>query len=53
MKKQLAKKANDFTTPLFLFKAGQTAMELKEFSKAEHYLQKLKKTILNLTKVKI
>ena len=29
------KKDNDFTTPLFLFKAAQTAMGLKEYSKAE------------------
>ena len=28
------KKENEFTTPLFLYKAGQTAMELKKFDKA-------------------
>lgn len=32
--KAAKKKDNDFTTPLFLFKAGQTAMQLKDFSKA-------------------
>lgn len=32
--KAASKKDNDFTTPLFLYKAGITAMELKEFDKA-------------------
>ncbi|KGL63700.1 tetratricopeptide repeat protein [Polaribacter sp. Hel1_85] len=36
------KKANEFTTPLFLFKAGQTAMELKNYSKAETLFTKIK-----------
>lgn len=36
------KKGNDFTTPLYLFKAGQTAMELKEFKKAEAFFTKIK-----------
>jgi len=36
------KKSNDFTTPLYLFKAGQTAMELKDFSKAETLFTKIK-----------
>lgn len=29
------KKANEFTAPLFLYKAGLTALELKKYSKAE------------------
>ncbi len=29
------KKDNEFTAPLFLFKAAQTAMQIKDFSKAE------------------
>jgi tetratricopeptide (TPR) repeat protein len=41
------KKNNEFTTPLFLFKAGQTAMELKKFSKAETLFTKIKE---NFTK---
>lgn len=36
------KKANEFTTPLFLFKAGQTAMQLKEYSKAESLFTAIK-----------
>jgi len=36
------KKANEFTTPLFLFKAGQTAMSLKNYSKAESLFTKIK-----------
>ena len=36
------KKANEFTTPLFLYKAGQTAMELKKFDKAEQLFTKIK-----------
>lgn len=36
------KKNNEFTTPLFLFKAGQTAMSLKEYSKAEGFFTKIK-----------
>ena len=36
------KKNNEFTTPLFLFKAGQTAMELKNYSKAESLFAKIK-----------
>ncbi len=36
------KKDNDFTSPLFLFKAAQTAMGLKEFSKAEDFFTKIK-----------
>jgi tetratricopeptide (TPR) repeat protein len=36
------KKDNEFTTPLYLFKAGQTAMNLKEFKKAEGFFTKIK-----------
>lgn len=36
------KKDNEFTTPLFLFKAGTAAMELSEFSKAEKLFTKIK-----------
>lgn len=37
------KKDNDFTAPLFLYKAAQTAMSLKEYSKAESLFTKIKK----------
>ena len=36
------KKDNQFTSPLFLFKAGQIAMELKEYSKAEKLFSTIK-----------
>ncbi|WP_298766460.1 tetratricopeptide repeat protein [uncultured Polaribacter sp.] len=36
------KKDNTFTSPLFLYKAGQTAMQLKEFGKAETLFSKIK-----------
>lgn len=36
------KKDNEFTTPLYLFKAGETAMNLKEFKKAESFFTKIK-----------
>lgn len=36
------KKSNDFTTPLFLFKAGITAMELKDYNKALTLFKKIK-----------
>ncbi|WP_397446800.1 tol-pal system YbgF family protein [Polaribacter sp. R77954] len=36
------KKANEFTTPLFLYKAGQTAMLIKNYSKAEEMFTKIK-----------
>mgnify|MGYP000047097598 CR=1 FL=1 len=36
------KKDNEFTTPLFLYKAGITAMELKEFDKATSLFTKIK-----------
>ncbi|WP_196893398.1 tetratricopeptide repeat protein [Aureivirga marina] len=35
-------KANDFTTPLFLYKAALTAMDLNNFAKAEQYFTKIK-----------
>jgi tetratricopeptide (TPR) repeat protein len=34
-------KNNEFTSPLFLFKAGQAAMELKEYSKAASLFAKI------------
>jgi tetratricopeptide (TPR) repeat protein len=37
-----ANKENEFTSPLFLFKAGQLAMVQKEFSKAENLFTKIK-----------
>ncbi len=36
------KKKNDFTRPLFLFKAAMTAMELEDFSKAERFFTEIK-----------
>lgn len=33
---------NNFTTPLFLFKAGITAMELKKYSQAEKFFTQIK-----------
>jgi tetratricopeptide (TPR) repeat protein len=36
------KKDNDFTSPLFLYKAGITAMDLKKFDKAESLFTKIK-----------
>ena len=36
------KKANEFTTPLFLYKAGQTAMSLKKYDKAEKLFTQIK-----------
>jgi tetratricopeptide (TPR) repeat protein len=36
------KKDNDFTTPLFLYKAGLTAMELKKFGKAAALFTEIK-----------
>jgi tetratricopeptide (TPR) repeat protein len=35
------KKDNDFTSPLFLYKAGMTAMELEKFDKAESLFTKI------------
>lgn len=36
------KKNNEFTTPLFLYKAGQTAMFLKDYAKAQKLFEKIK-----------
>jgi tetratricopeptide (TPR) repeat protein len=36
------KKSNEFTTPMFLFKAGQTAMSLEKYSKAEQLFTQIK-----------
>ena len=36
------KKNNNFTTPLFLYKAAETAMFLKEYSKAEELFTRIK-----------
>ncbi len=36
------KKENDFTSPMFLFKAGQLAIQLKDFSKAEKLFTTIK-----------
>ena len=47
------KKDNEFTTPLFLYKAGMTAMELKKFDKAEALFTKIKKITQHLTKEQI
>jgi tetratricopeptide (TPR) repeat protein len=35
-------KDNNFSTPLFLFKAGNTAMELENYSKAQELFEKIK-----------
>ncbi|MGJ8745642.1 tetratricopeptide repeat protein [Polaribacter sp.] len=40
--KAAAKKENEFTTPLYLYKAGQTAMNLKKFDKAEKLFTQIK-----------
>lgn len=36
------KKANDYTAPMFLFKAGQLAMQLEKYSKAESLFTTIK-----------
>jgi len=36
------KKANSFTTPLYLYKAGLTALDLKKFNKAEKLFARIK-----------
>tara|TARA_B110000046_G_scaffold169306_1_gene188307 strand:+ start:3511 stop:4275 length:765 start_codon:yes stop_codon:yes gene_type:complete len=38
------KKENEFTTPLFLYKAAQTAMFLKEYNKAEKLFTQIKES---------
>ena len=37
------KQDNEFTTPMFLYKAAQTAMSLKQFSKAESLFSRIEK----------
>lgn len=37
------KKDNEFTTPLFLLKAGQTAISLEKYSKAESFFERIEK----------
>ena len=44
------KKDNEFTTPLFLYKAGQTAMLLKDYSKAETLFTRIKDNYPNSDK---
>jgi len=39
--KAATKKSNEFTAPLFLFKAGQAAMELKKYTTAETLFTKI------------
>ncbi|MDZ7613937.1 MAG: hypothetical protein U5K51_09755 [Flavobacteriaceae bacterium] len=36
-------KDNDFTSPLYLFKAGQTATDLKNYEKAGAFFERIKK----------
>ncbi|MDX6746141.1 tetratricopeptide repeat protein [Polaribacter sp. PL03] len=40
--KAASKKQNDYTSPLFLYKAGMTAMELKKFDKAASLFTEIK-----------
>tara|TARA_R110002049_G_scaffold609_7_gene3468 strand:- start:10259 stop:11023 length:765 start_codon:yes stop_codon:yes gene_type:complete len=40
--KAASKKENEYTAPLFLYKAGMTAMELKKFDKAASLFTKIK-----------
>jgi len=42
-------KDNNFSTPLFLFKAGNTAMELEKYSKAQELFEKIKNDYPNAT----
>ncbi len=41
------KKDNDFTAPLYLFKAGQTALLLKDYNTAEKMFERIKKDYPN------
>ena len=43
---------NDFSTPLFFFKAGNTAMDLKKFDKALELFKKIKKDYPNSEEAK-
>ncbi len=40
---------NNFSTPLFLFKAGNTAMELENYSKAQELFERIKNDYPNAT----
>jgi TolA-binding protein len=42
-------KDNNFSTPLFLFKAGNTAMELENYSKAQELFERIKNDYPNAT----
>ena len=42
-------KDNNFSTPLFLFKAGNTAMELENYSKAQELFERIKNDYSNAT----
>ena len=46
-------KDNEFTTPLFLEKAGFIALELKEFGKAESLFTQIKENIPNRTRTDV
>jgi tetratricopeptide (TPR) repeat protein len=45
-------KDNNFSTPLFLFKAGNTAMELENYSKAKELFERIKKDYPNAAEAK-
>ena len=45
-------KSNDFTSPLYLLKAGNTAMDLKEYKKAETLFTKIKENFANSDEAK-
>jgi tetratricopeptide (TPR) repeat protein len=45
-------KDNNFSTPLFLFKAGNTAMELENYSKAKELFERIKKDYPNAVEAK-
>ncbi len=42
-------KDNNFSTPLFLFKAGNTAMEIENYSKAQELFERIKNDYPNAT----
>ncbi|EAR12033.1 hypothetical protein PI23P_11887 [Polaribacter irgensii 23-P] len=50
--KAAKKKNNDFTAPLFLYKAGMTAMQLEEFDKAATLFTKIKENYPTSTEAK-
>ncbi|MEN8124009.1 MAG: tetratricopeptide repeat protein [Bacteroidota bacterium] len=45
-------KDNDFSTPLYLFKAGNTAMDLKKYKSAQEYYTKIKENYSNSEEAK-